>query len=80
MIDSVKLEDRPNIAERRLVYYPKNEILGDLMTRAATQLKLQGVDGVDKPEALADAMIYRQVFACIEFKHDAVSVWNDSYF
>lgn len=35
---------------------------------------LQGIDGVNTSEALADAMIYRQVFACIEFKHDAVSV------
>lgn len=74
IIGSVKLEERPNIAERRLVYYPKNEILGNLTKHAADTLKLQGIDGVNTTEALADAMNYRQVFACIEFKHDAVSV------
>lgn len=74
LIGRVKLEERPNIAERRLVYFPKNAILGNLTKLAADKLKLQGIDGVNTTEALADAMLYRQVFACIEFKHDVVSV------
>lgn len=66
------MEERPNVAERRLVYYPKNEILGNFTKLAARRLKLE-VDAVNTTQALADAMLHRQVFACIEFKHNAVS-------
>lgn len=74
-IGRVKEEERPNVAERRLVYYPQNDLLGNLTVLAAEKLKLQGADGVNSTQALADAMVHRQVFACIEFKHNAVIIF-----
>lgn len=69
-----KAEERPNVAERRLVYYPRNEILGNLTKLAAKKLKLQGADGVNTTQDLANAMLFRRVFACIEFKINITGV------
>lgn len=74
-IERVKQEERPNVAERRLVYYPQNDLLGNLTVLAAEKMNLQGADGVNSTQALEDAMVHRQVFACIEFKHNAVSLF-----
>lgn len=68
---SVKLEDRPGVLERKMVYYPKNSTFDDFMKNVSTKLDLQGADGVETVEELADSMIQRQVFVCIEFQHDA---------
>lgn len=44
------------------------------METVSSRLGLQGAEGVETVDALAESMIQRQVFVCIEFKHNAVSV------
>lgn len=60
--------------ERKIVFYPKNSTFGPFMETVSSRLGLQGAEGVETVDALAESMIQRQVFVCIEFKHNAVSV------
>lgn len=58
-----------------MVYYPANPIFKKFTKKVVHRLGLQGADAVNTTDALAQAMVHRQVFVCIEYKHDAVSVF-----
>lgn len=63
---------RSAIEEKRLLFSPKNAILQALMNKVATEIGLEGADGIDANET-EKIFRDRKPFAAVEFHHSNVN-------